>query len=264
MFKMMTKLIKISITVLILISFTSLSLAGGDSWREYKSTHFIISYHPSIPDKYIREFSRKCEQYYQLIAERLGVRRFNYWSWDNRARVLIYSSRQELIKHKDWLEWTKALVYVRKKLIMTYCFEEELFDIVLPHEIAHIVLRELIGLEAKVPLWFEEGVACTNEADHQRYLAATKELFAQGAYLSVARLERVHNRATKSKAHTMFYPMAASLIIFLQENYNQQDFLQLCRELRDGNSFYKALNKVYGIKNAQDLQDKFLTYLSEQ
>ena len=262
---MITKLIKISIAVLILLTFASLSSADTFSlkpgWREYKGEHFIISYHPSIPDKYIREFDRKCEHYYTLIAERLGFKRFNYWSWDNRARVLIYSSKQQVIANEAWPEWTRAMVYVRKKLIKTYCFEKELFDVVLPHEIAHIVLRELIGLEARVPLWFEEGVACTNEAGYQRYLGATKQLLAQGAYLSVAKLERINNRATKSKANTMFYPMAASLVIFLQKTYSQQDFIRLCRELRDGTTFYKGLNKVYGIKDAQDLQDKFLNFL---
>ena len=128
---MLTKIRRVSIIILILSTFTCFCLVSTytlkPEWNEYKSDHFIIHYHPGIPNKYIREFTRKCERYYHLLTERLGLRRFDYWTWEDRARIFIYESRQEYTKDRGRPERSMASVRIRKKFIDTFYFEENFF-----------------------------------------------------------------------------------------------------------------------------------------
>lgn len=258
-------LLQIVVTVCILCSYATYAFADSPhskpKWYEYKSDHFIVYYQQDIPPKYVRDFTGKCERYYSLIAEQLGYRRFDFWSWENRAQVAIYNSQQAYTQAGNRPLWSAASVHIENKFISTYCFAEDYFDVVLPHEIAHLVLREFIGLKTKVPLWFEEGVACANEQGHSKYILMAKQFLNKGAFLPVSQMEKIGSAPVKAKSYTMFYSQAAAIITFLQKNYDQSCFPKLCRQLRDGNSFYGALAKVYGIKDAEDLNNKFLTYL---
>lgn len=261
---MLTRIRRVSIIILILSTFTCFCFAQTHSlkpqWNEYKSDHFIVHYHPDIPNKYIREFTRKCERYYCLLTERLGLRRFDYWTWEDRARIFIYESRQEYTEGRGRPEWSMASVRIRKKFIDTFYFEEGFFDIVLPHELTHIILREIIGSKTKVPLWFEEGVACANENDcYVKYLLLVKGFLDEEAYIPIPEIEKMDKLSAESQA--IFYPIAASVVIFLLEDYKKEHFVQLCRKLRDGNTFYKTMDKIYGIKDAEDLDEKFLSFL---
>ncbi|MFC1631118.1 peptidase MA family metallohydrolase [Candidatus Omnitrophota bacterium] len=232
-------------------------------WKEYKSDHFMVSYHPSIPSKYIREFTRKCERYYHLIAERMGFKRFDFWSWENRAKIFVYGSKQDYVKFSGREAWSAASVHVRNKFISTYYFADQFFDRYLPHELTHIVLREFIGFKTLVPFWFEEGLPCANEDDcYVRYLLVAKGLVDKNTHFSVPELEGLGRGALKHQRK--FYSMAASVVIFLLEEFGKDQFVRFCRELRDGEAFYSAMNKVYRIGDYHDLNGKFLIFLSNK
>ncbi len=252
-----------ALTITICISCRSADgLISKLDWNEYRSDHFIIHYHPGIPNKYIREFTQRCETYYHIITERLGFERFNFWLWENRASIFIYKDKQDYLQDSAQPEWSAAAVQVHRKFINTFYFEEKFFDLVLPHELTHIILREFITADARVPLWFEEGLACANEKDSRsRYLLFTRGAVKGQTYLSVPQMEAMGRPGTDSP--NLFYATAGSLIIFLLEEYQKQDFIQLCRELRDGASFYGAMQKVYGITDGADLNQKFLTFLEK-
>jgi hypothetical protein len=63
------------ILILSVCGFSSFCFAFGlkDDWNRYPSEHFLISYPQGIPNKYIRDFTGKCERYYRLIRQRLGL-----------------------------------------------------------------------------------------------------------------------------------------------------------------------------------------------
>lgn len=244
---------------------------GRVRWQEHKSDHFIIYYNPDIPSKYVREFTRKCEKYYHEIADRLGFRRFDYWSWDNRGRIFIYGSREAYTKDRGRPHWSAASTQPKKKTIATYYFAEDFFNTILPHELTHIILREYIGYNSKVPLWFEEGVACANEDKYtDEYLLKVRELLDQKIYLSVDNLDKINstkvlNMATRTDEEFpwIFYSTSAALVMFLQEEYGRSNFIKLYRYLRDANTFYGAINKAYHIRNKEELNNKFLSFLQQ-
>jgi len=243
------------------VSFINLSESEAD-WEEYKSDHFVIYYHKDIPYGHIREFSWRCEGYYDSITEDLGFRRFNFWLWENRARIFMYKTREDYLKDTAQPEWSGGSVHIRKKSIKTFCFAKEFFDTVLLHELTHIVLREFIGLDAPAPLWFDEGVACASEKDsYRQYFSRAKELVKKGTYVPIPEMEEANKWEVKSPH--VFYPTAASLIIFLRDRYGKERFVQLCRELREGKGFYGAMDKIYDIKDAEDLNEKFLAFLGK-
>ncbi|MFH0762324.1 MAG: hypothetical protein V1925_00335, partial [Candidatus Omnitrophota bacterium] len=61
----------------------------SELWLTNKSQHFII-YYQEAPHGYIDELSNSAERYYNGIVDELGYRRFNFWSWDNRAKIYMY------------------------------------------------------------------------------------------------------------------------------------------------------------------------------
>lgn len=234
----------------------------GD-WNEYKSTHFIIYSHPQITENYVKDFSKKCERYYDVITGRLGFNRFDFWLWEDRAKIFIYNSKEDYLGSAERPEWSGASVHVKKKYINTFYFAEDFFDVLLPHELSHIILREFIGLKARVPLWFDEGVAAANEKDSStRYLLPAKRYVDKGVFIPIPQLDEVGYADIKFPIH--YYPMAAALVIFFLEEYNKTKFVEFCRELRDGNAFYKAMDKVYKIASARALNEKFLEFMNKK
>lgn len=269
------------IAAFILFSAVPLSAFSSDSkpkgeWTERKSDHFIIYYHPSIPKKYISELARKSEKYYDKITDRIGFNRFDFWLWENRAKILVYKNAKAYVDATASPIWTGAAVHAKKKYIATYHYAEiagsaagnvaglptkEMFlDSVLPHEMAHIIFREFIGFDTPIPLWLEEGIACANEKDgYDKFLFYARNLLREGRAVSVSKLTGMSHADNLPE---VFYPMGASLVIFLLEEHGKRrDFVEFCRELRDGTEFYEAIRKVYKIKDVNELNDKFIKFL---
>lgn len=242
-------------TILILFVTTrflyALPQESRNEWTEYKSVHFIIYHHPSIPHSYVAKFAKKCETYYNVITDRLGFARYDFWLWKDRAKIFIYKTREDYLANTGQPEWSGAATHIQKKFINTFHFHKEFFDNILPHEVSHIILREFIGLDTPAPLWFDEGVACANEKDSRaKYLLFAKRLIAQGKEVSV-----------ESDDPEVFYAASSSLITFLLDAYKRSRFVEFCRELRDGTDFDTAMAMIYKIKDANELNSKFLFYL---
>ncbi|MBL7157554.1 MAG: hypothetical protein ISS92_05290 [Candidatus Omnitrophica bacterium] len=242
-------------------AFCSFHKQAKNEWVEHKSDHFLIYYKDSISPSYIKQFTRKCEQYYDVITERLGFNRFDFWLWEDRAKIFLYSTHKEYVRDAQRPTWSGGLVHVRKKTISTFYGKKDFFDTTLPHELAHIILREFIGMRTRAPLWFDEGVACVNEKDSPRkYLLRAKKLVDRDITMTVPEMEKITS-SDELIIPSVFYSMAASLMIFLLEDYKKKLFVKFCKELKEKNNFYKAMKKVYGIENAEVLNTKFLAFL---
>ena len=233
----------------------------NDEWLEQKSDHFLIYYKETIPTSYVAEFIRRCEQYYNLITERLGFNRFNFWLWDDRATIFLYSTKEEYLANTQRPKWSGGSVQVKKKIIDTFYGKKDFFDTVLPHELSHIILREFIRTRTRTPLWFDEGVACVNEKDSPRkYLLAAKKMLDSNVAMTVPEMEKITS-PDELIIPSVFYATSASLMIFLLEDYKKLKFVQFCKDLKEKNNFYKSMNRIYGIKNAEVLNTKFVAFL---
>jgi hypothetical protein len=248
----------LSLPILIFISSLSFC-AEKDDWLLLKSDHFFVYYKEPTQESYVHQIAEYAEKYYSTITERLGFRRFNFWLWDDRAKLYIYSTREEYLKDTRQPWWSDGNANVRKKIINTYYFEEGFFTEFLPHEMGHLIFREYIGYNTPLPLWIDEGIACIQQQDIEIYIKLAGHYVKDKLALPIVKLTRVSNKSMISPQ--LFYFQAASIMYFILDKYGTEKFVQWCRRLRDGESFQKALAYVYKIDNLNALDEAWLEWM---
>ena len=157
------KLLKI---LFIFLFLPLVAFADNPPWQVFKSTHFLISY-KSATESQLDELSSKAERYYDEITDDLGFNRFDFWIWNNRARIYLFDNQAEYMKATGDPVWSGGQAQVASKLIQTFITARGFLDKVLPHEMAHIIFREMVGFNnPAVPIWLEEGVASFQGSKH--------------------------------------------------------------------------------------------------
>lgn len=259
---MTIKLLKI-VFFLYLAFFNTASYAVGNVesslWLTFKSAHFII-YYEDAPEVYISELADKAEKYYNEIVENLGYRRFDFWNWDKRAKIYLYrdtSGYYADTQHRG----SGAMVEVSQRTIKTFIGQKDFFESILPHELTHIIFREFVGSNIKLPLWLDEGVACSEEKTTLAgRLEFAKELVAQNRYLGIAKFSIIGDN-TPMLVPQNFYAQAASLVVFLSQRYGRDKFFEFSCELRDEQPWKEALMKVYKFGDFKDMEDKWKEFV---
>lgn len=232
--------------------------AACQDWQIRSSRHFII-YHRDTPAGYLNQLALKAENYYKSITSNLGFKRFDFWSWDNRCRIFLYPDRASYLKATGSISWSRAHVYVVEKHIITYAGQEGFFETILPHEMAHIIFREFIGFDKKLPMWIDEGVAILAESDSKQRLAYAKDTVSKGKNVSLSELSDIRNYSLIDPY--IFYNQAASIVNFLLNKYGRNNFMNFCREVRD-NDWEEALRRVYKFDSLGELERQWLEYVA--
>jgi len=254
-----------AIIIRILLSAVVFLLLRSDAMAEpwanvEKSTHFII-YYQQAPADYIKELARKAEYYYRNITDYLGFRRFNFWTWGNRCRIYLYPDKDKYLKYTGTFAWSRAHVNVQTREISTYISQDFFFEVILPHEMGHIIFREIVGFDKYLPLWLDEGVACMQENQSYKRIAIARNLVSLGLHLPLKDLAVIgdYNIAVP----LIFYNQSASIIDFLLARFGRRNFVNFCRRLRDGSDWENSLIKVYKFSDLNDLEEKWKNYLLE-
>ena len=233
----------------------------GQVWGMKKSRHFII-YYQGAPSEYIDRLIKKAEGYYDSITAYLGFKRFNYWTWNNRCKIYLYKDKQEYQKETGIVSWSRAHVNVIKKEIRSYLWQDEFFDTILPHEMGHIVFREFVGFHKKLPLWLDEGVACSQERDNGIRLKIAQFLIGLKLYVPFEAFSDIRN--PNLIVPFIFYSQAASMVDFLLEGFGRDRFVKFCRRVRDQADWKESLLSVYKFKDLQDAEKKWKAFLSKK
>jgi hypothetical protein len=253
---------KLKWMALILIAAISLPwyalFAQENEWSTKKSKHFII-YYQQTPTEYISKVIGSAEHYYKSITDYLGFRRFNFWTFDRRCKIYLYPNQEKYLEDTQPAPWSKGGVHVIRKEIFTYVREDEFFDYVLPHEMGHIIFREIVGFDKKLPLWIDEGVALLQEKDRERYLAKACRLAREKSYIPLNRLSRI--RGYQKVEPLVFYSESASLMEFLLEEFGRERFITFCRRLRDGGEWRESLLGTYNFENLNELEEAWIDNL---
>lgn len=232
--------------------------AAGAEWNIKKSEHFIV-YYQGNPDEYISRVINKAEGYYRSITDYLGLRRFDFWTWDERCKIYLYPNREEYLKDPRSIPWSRGSVHIIEKKIVSYLGKDQFLDYVLPHELGHIVFRELVGFNKKLPLWMDEAVAVLQEKNRQRYLTAAGGLVKEGRYIPLEQLSDIRNY--KQVSPLIFYSESASIMDFMLTEFGRDRFITFCRRLRDGEEWREALLRTYRFKDLGGLQEAWIDYV---
>lgn len=255
---------KIFLFLIILFSISTGICAEIDSslWQTEKSQHFII-YYQQDEDGFVKELVNQAEKYYNSILDELGFRRFDFWSWDNRAKIYLYPNSSDYLEASRQMAWSGAMVSVKNRTIKTYIGQNVFFDSILPHEMTHIIFREFIGDRKDLPLCLDEGVASSQEKSNLiNRLAVAKDSINQNNYLKLDQLFKI--RDSGSITPYLFYAESASLAIFLIEEYGSMKFLDFCRKLRDGEPWAQALFREYHFANFEEMEQGWKNYILQR
>jgi len=230
-------------------------------WQTEKSQHFIV-YYQEAPSGFISELISKAEAYYNSIVEELGYRRFDFWSWDNRAKIYLYKNIDDFRSDTQRSAWTGAVVSVTSRTIKTFLGQQYFFDSLLPHEMTHIIFREFIGTKVRLPLWIDEGVASSQEKTYLRARMQTaRDLINTNQYIKLDEFSQLSDAGANNMSPNAFYAQAASLIVFLIQAQGKDSFLDFSRYLRDGVDWKSALLKAYRFSSLEDLEGAWKEYM---
>jgi hypothetical protein len=239
----------------LLLSLVLPVLAFDGQWKELKSTHFIV-YYKSAPEKFVSDASQSAEYYYNRISADLGFRRFDFWLWDNRAKIYIFDDAADYQNEVGLPAWSAASTIASKKIIRAYPGIYGFLENILPHEMGHIIFRELVGFDnPAVPLWLDEGVASLQQRDV--YYSANfilKNEIHKGSLLDLNALSS-YNLYASANTHSvsLFYSEAYSIVTFLISKYGRDKFQEFCQALRDKRDFDRALSSAYNIESGDEL-----------
>jgi len=234
-----------------------------EGWEEEKSDHFLVYFQEGAGKDYARETISQAEKAYGKLGEKLKLRRFDYWTWDNRAKIYIYASRQAYLEGSGRQAWSGGSVDIEKKIIKCFPMQNKFFDRVLPHELTHIVFREYAGNDTELPLWLDEGMACSSERGYyQRYVGSACKLLKQDMVLHLDTLNNIgHSNLT---APVRFYVSSVSLTDYLWKEFGGEKFRKMCLLMREKNyNIEKALLEVYPFKSLKELDDQWFWYLED-
>lgn len=242
----------------------SRAFADTDSWIIKKSTHFLL-YYKSAPEDFIGRIVEKAEDYYDRIADGLGFRRFDFWLWDNRAKIYIHDNSADYQAATGQPSWSAGCAMTATKVIHTYPHAQQRFcEAILPHEMGHIIFREFVGFNNyAVPLWLEEGVATHQEklryAQAGRILRAAME---NGDFMPLEKLSGFHPESTTDdRAVKLFYAEAFSIVNFLITKFGRDKFVLFCQNLREKKNLERALISSYPFSNLKELDTAWQKYL---
>ncbi len=251
--------------LLFFLLFRVLPAQAKDKWQEYRSTHFIV-YYRSASEDFILKVIDKSEALYNNIAESLGFNRYNFWLWDNRAKIYIHNNLNDYRVATGQPEWSAGISNPQHKIINSFPYAQGFFEHLLPHEIGHIIFREFIGLyNNAVPVWLDEGVASyqesltdsrmrviVNNASSQNKLIALKQLFGMNPYsMQDADMIRI------------FYAESSSLVDYLVKEFGRDRFVIFCQDLRDKKDFMSAMSSNYPFSNIQELEEGWKKHLKK-
>ena len=237
--------------------------AVTEDWKLLNGEHFLIFYLED--DTFAQEVLRHAERYYDNIASDLGYSRYEkFWQWEERAKIYVYQTREEFIQATGSAKWIGGFAKYDEKEIISYRWNEGFLDSLLPHELAHLIFRDFVGFRAAIPLWLDEGVAQLEEAARRKEAIGTvKKLIREGTFIPVARLMEMDVRGERDvETVRKFYAQAVTLVRYLVEAYGGSQFVQFCRELRDGKGLAEALSFAYpnSIGDVKELEEQWLKY----
>ncbi|MFA4842595.1 MAG: peptidase MA family metallohydrolase [Candidatus Omnitrophota bacterium] len=242
----------------LLIIFLFLGFAQAQKpgeWKMRKSTHFIV-YYNFAPYDFIEQLIGKSEDYYATIADALGFRRFDFWLWEDRAKIYIYDDSKSYLISTGQPQWSIGHAVPAEKVIKSFVGQMSFFETVLPHEMGHIIFREFVGFNnAAVPLWLDEGIASYQEPLRRAVsLKIVEDAAALNKLIGISELHKINPSAFKDMQEVnLFYAESLSIVDYLIKKFGSLKLALFCQGLRDQKDINKALGLAYSFEGIGEL-----------
>ena len=255
----------IAIFSLLIFNTTNLFAFDEKGCDVEKSTHFIV-YYKKAQEKFVTQTLDKAEEYYKSIADNLGFSRYEFWTWDKRARIYIYDDAQDYQEKTGKPAWSGGHAYYHEKVIETYPWAGGFFDSLLPHELGHIIFREFIGTQNNAPVWLDEGVAMYQEKNRRKDIKPTLlQAIEEKKFMSLEKLSQLNIGFVEDKSVVeLYYNESVNVVEYLISRFGKDNFVKLCKALKERKNFEQAVTEAYRVfNNLDDLNKNWLKYIKE-
>ena len=232
-------------------------------WKTLKGRHFVIYADPDVSDSFLHSVSDRSEDYYEDITEEFGFRRSNYWTWDERTKIVIFKDHDDYVKMTGLPAWTGGVAHTGQREIYTYSWAEDFLDNLLAHEMTHLIFREFVGYQTRTPPWFDEGMAVYQEKGNKEHYEEMIKKMAESNQLIDLKIFRSLNAGNFSMP-MVFYAQSAKMVEYLLTQFNDEYFLKFASKLKDGENFEETLFSVYGFKDIEDFNRDWRSYVSSE
>jgi len=257
--------IKILVPLLLLCSLCSVFAQEDTKWKISKSTHFIV-YYNNADESFLNKVVNASEDYYDKIADALGFRRYDFWLWDNRAKIYVYDDAKSYQLATGQPEWSAGAALPREKIIYTFPNENGFLQSILPHELGHIIFHEFVGFNnPAIPLWLDEGVACYQETGRrQQARGFVQQAIRDGRFMNLDSLAGFNLLFSQdTDAVNLFYAESLSIIDYLIKRFGSDKFVLFCQILRDKKDLAGAMRYTYSFSDLKEFDAAWQKYIKE-
>jgi hypothetical protein len=215
--------------------------ADTGAWEVVKSRHFLVMHQGDAA--FAERVAQVAEKYYYTIAEDLGYARTSgFWTWDNRVRIMIHPTAAAFRAAFQAPAWAAGGASPQRHEIAGCRTDGDVFlATILPHEMAHLILGEFVGVE-RVPGWLTEGLAQWEQEGRPQ--SRLPHGAGQGYTLRDLMAIDIRQERDAGRVH-VYYAQCASLVGFLIRTGGGDRFGRFCRLLRDGKPCVEALASAY-------------------
>lgn len=243
-------------------------------WSKVAGDHFVVLYGGQDDSDLAHSILNHAEDYYNSIADDIGYSRYqNFWTWNNRVKIILFPSQGTYERATGQPAWSNGFASLhsdlfRSKIIVSFRGQENFVEAILPHEITHLILHDFIGFDRPFPRFFDEGVAQLEQKDDSlSHMDIVAGMIAGGKIIPLQDLLGYDIAAHRSDPASVeiFYVESLYIVDFLIKTYGKDSFKNMCRHLRDGDSFEQALKSSYypTLDSMQTLQAKWSDYAKQ-
>jgi len=182
-------------------------------------------------------------------------------TWEEaKTFVYIYRNREEYVKHSGELPWSGGVTRLKtignrmlSRSIMSYQDAPGLIKSIIPHELTHAVLPDILGVGVNLPLWANEGLAVSREPDfkHHYFKKNLKFALAKGVAFPLEDFLSMKKYPSKESVD-LYYATAFGVTQILLKKESMQTFFKFVKEASNSTPD-KLLQKYYN-KNIDSLE----------
>ncbi|MFA5141127.1 MAG: hypothetical protein WC728_18020 [Elusimicrobiota bacterium] len=184
-----------------------------------------------------RRISDRAEALYQTIM--VDTNLFSFMP-SGLYELVIYADRSEYAAKTGQPEWSGGAAYGNA----IYSYDGPQLDLVLAHEMTHLVFHEFMARPRRDLLWVDEGLAVYEESKAAGRGMPVGQPIPMTEMLAFVPMEH----GTDSSMVGLWYAQAGSMVRYLVERGGTLGFYQFLQALKNGQDRDAAIRSSYGAR----------------
>jgi hypothetical protein len=219
-----------------------------------QTLHFVIEGYGSIPT----QLSTVVESIYAEVMNQTALYSFKP---KHNYRVVIYKTPEEFRAKTGQPEWSGGM----KTGTSVFTYEQAMINVVLAHEITHVIFGEFMQQSGFGYRWLNEGLAMYIEAhfDPVRNYEGIRSMWnhqiRENIPMDIESIVKFSPYSEEAKYVSVWYSTVASMTGFLIQRGSALNFSLFLKELKNGTDIERAIQLAYPGKfnSLQQLYDSW-------